>query len=231
MDEASLFDIGITSVQETIKALAIFLEQVTALNDTLHHPQHIPKHQPSPSAPSHEDVHTPKRHSSHPSNHAPSVAYTRFHARSVPTISIQAYLTRILKYCPCNNEVFLSLLVYFNRMTERNGSFVVDSYNVHRLIISGVMVSAKFFSDVFFTNSRYAKVGGLPVGELNTLEVEFLALNDFSLYISVPELQAWGDLIFQLRKSPSELREHLARDGASFPLIVGDLKASTTAIP
>lgn len=36
--------------------------------------------------------------------------------------------------------------------------FAVDSFNVHRLLIAGVTVASKFFSDVFYTNSRYAKV-------------------------------------------------------------------------
>ena len=39
-------------------------------------------------------------------------------------------------------------------------AFVIDSYNIHRLIIAGVTVASKFFSDVFYTNSRYAKVSG-----------------------------------------------------------------------
>lgn len=36
--------------------------------------------------------------------------------------------------------------------------FTIDSFNVHRLVIAGVTVASKFFSDVFYTNSRYAKV-------------------------------------------------------------------------
>ena len=36
--------------------------------------------------------------------------------------------------------------------------FTIDSYNIHRLVIAGVTVASKFFSDVFYTNSRYAKV-------------------------------------------------------------------------
>jgi hypothetical protein len=35
--------------------------------------------------------------------------------------------------------------------------FTIDSYNLHRLVIAGVTVASKFFSDVFYTNSRYAK--------------------------------------------------------------------------
>ena len=111
-----------------------------------------------------------------------------FHARNIPAISIEAYLLRILKYCPTTNEVFLSLLVYFDRMarvgleaqrvglvgggsgiggTVKEGDatarlFAIDSFNVHRLVIAGVTVASKFFSDVFYTNSRYAKVGRRP---------------------------------------------------------------------
>ncbi|WWD16707.1 hypothetical protein CI109_101138 [Kwoniella shandongensis] len=135
-----------------------------------------------------------------------------FHARHVPSISIEAYLLRILKYCPTTNEVFLGLLVYFDRMTRlgtplgvggegaglgvglgKGKGFAIDSYNVHRLVIAGVTVASKFFSDVFYTNSRYAKVGGLPPTELNSLELQFLLLNDFRLRISIEEMQKYGD--------------------------------------
>ena len=98
------------------------------------------------------------------SRHALATASSlSFHARNVPTIALEAYLTRIQKYCPASNEVFLSLLVYFDRMMklakEACGKvFAIDMYNVHRLVIAGVTVASKFFSDVFYTNSRYAKV-------------------------------------------------------------------------
>lgn len=83
-----------------------------------------------------------------------------FHARHVPSISIEAYLLRILKYCPTTNEVFLGLLVYFDRMSRLGTTagvggtsaavgprgFSIDSYNIHRLIIAGVTVASKFFS-------------------------------------------------------------------------------------
>lgn len=92
------------------------------------------------------------------SSHDKRSAYTCFHARSIPTISIHSYLTRILKYCPCTNECFLSLLVYFDRMSRNATGLRIDSFNIHRLVIAGIMVSSKYFSDVYFTNTRYAKV-------------------------------------------------------------------------
>ena len=101
-----------------------------------------------------------------------------FHARHVPSISIEAYLLRILKYCPTTNEVFLSLLVYFDRMSKlgtaqglggesvdptgqgkggRGGrGFAIDSYNVHRLVIAGVTVASKFFSGMLILSKCLA---------------------------------------------------------------------------
>ncbi|KAG0749511.1 hypothetical protein G6F57_000980 [Rhizopus arrhizus] len=66
------------------------------------------------------------------------------------------------------------------------------------------MVASKLFSDVFFTNTRYAKVGGLPVSELNILELEFLALNNFSLFITIEELQQYGNQLLAHWKSENE---------------------------
>ena len=123
----------------------------------------------------------------------------RFHGCNVPGIALDAYLDRILKYCPSSADVFIALLVYVDRIVEKglalDSPFLLDSYNVHRLVIAGMTVSSKFFSDVFYKNSRYAKVGGLSVEELNILELQFLILLDFKLRISVEELQLYADFI------------------------------------
>lgn len=41
------------------------------------------------------------------------------------------------------------------------------------------------------------KVGGLPLNELNHLEVQFLDLNDFRLAIPVEELDAYGTMLVE----------------------------------
>lgn len=42
-----------------------------------------------------------------------------------------------------------------------------------------------------------AQVGGLPLNELNHLEVQFLDLNDFRLAIPVEELEAYGTMLVE----------------------------------
>lgn len=46
------------------------------------------------------------------------------------------------------------------------------------------MLAAKFFDDQYYNNAYYAQIGGVSTEEINTLEVEFLFMINFSLYVS-----------------------------------------------
>lgn len=41
------------------------------------------------------------------------------------------------------------------------------------------------------------QVGGLPLAELNHLELQFLLLNDFRLSVPVEELEAYGTMLVE----------------------------------
>jgi hypothetical protein len=45
------------------------------------------------------------------------------------------------------------------------------------------MVAAKFLDDFYYSNEFWAKIGGVPNAELNTLELEFLFLTNFDLQV------------------------------------------------
>ena len=222
-DVGPQYEISDMPVSDIIEMVAGLLTKITTTNDRQH--DHLHRQIP------------PAEGTAGLSQQTTSVL--AFHGKNVPSISILSYLSRIHKYCPTTYEVFLSLLVYFDRMTERvnagpmsglrkansqsvehskstmsaspaaaaeasrpstaaaqaatpppSGSlgkpsgtpgqgaqppspplqdldvdalnlshfFVVDSFNIHRLVIAGVTCASKFFSDVFYTNSRYAKV-------------------------------------------------------------------------
>ena len=65
------------------------------------------------------------------------------------------------------------------------------------------MLAAKTYDDHFYTNSHYARVGGVPVEELNSLEIEFLFNIDFSLYVSVEDYQGYFQEIYKHAMSNS----------------------------
>lgn len=45
------------------------------------------------------------------------------------------------------------------------------------------MIAAKFYDDQYFDNNYYARVGGITNSELNILELEFLKLIRFGLFV------------------------------------------------
>lgn len=237
--QALKYDLSECPIGDVIEMVAALLTKITTTNDQQHdalsrnaverNASHVKQAQAQNDGLASENSMSPM-----------SSSVLAFHGKNVPAITILSYLSRIHKYCPTTFEVFLSLLVYFDRMTERvndivmkaeeakksghtqeqaepdvimkeasgdssdsdedldediaddsdsdeeqptgpavptrtQGSgagkaagapsaasqptfFVVDSFNIHRLIISGVTCASKFFSDVFYTNSRYAKV-------------------------------------------------------------------------
>ncbi|RLN95000.1 hypothetical protein BBJ28_00020271, partial [Nothophytophthora sp. Chile5] len=94
---------------------------------------------------------------------------TKFEAFRAPGISVRDYLLRIHKYASCSPECFVLALVYMDRLHQRQG-VVLTELNVHRVLITSVVLAAKFFDDHYFNNAYYAKVGGVPCAEMNELE-------------------------------------------------------------
>ncbi|KAL3651179.1 Cyclin-U4-1 [Castilleja foliolosa] len=107
-----------------------------------------------------------------------------FSGLTMPTISIQSYLERIFKYANCSPSCYVVAYVYLDRFTQRQPALPINSYNVHRLLITSVMVSAKFMDDMYYNNAYYAKVGGISITEMNFLEVDFLFGLGFHLNVT-----------------------------------------------
>ena len=191
---------------------------------------------------------------------------TKFHALRPPSIGVHAYLMRIGKYASCSTSCFILSLVYIDRLIQRN-NFVIDSLNVHRVLITSVMLAAKFFDDHYFNNAYFAKIGGVrlwktfnmcetepplrlltapsshtrtrthlsppfprsflssryfaqvPCLEMNTLELEFLFLINFSLFVPTDAFH----------KYRVELHNHFARICPSPDATVAAAKAVNDA--
>lgn len=71
-----------------------------------------------------------------------------FHGLTRPTISIQCYLERIFKYANCSPSCYVVAYVYLDRFTQQQPALSINSFNVHRLLITSVMIAAKFMDDL-----------------------------------------------------------------------------------
>lgn len=116
---------------------------------------------------------------------------TVFHGLRAPNLSIRSYIDRIFKYSNCSPSCFTLAYVYIDRFIHQQPEVPITSLNVHRLLITSVMVAAKFVDDAFFNNAYYAKVGGVSTLEMNRLELEFLFNLDFKLQVTVSTFESY----------------------------------------
>jgi len=116
---------------------------------------------------------------------------TKFSAAKRPGISVRDYLVRIHTYARCSPSCFTLALIYVDRLIQRDG-FILSNLNVHRVMITACMVSAKFFDDFYFNNAFYARVGGISAAELNDLEVDLLKRLDWNLRVTPHDFDRYG---------------------------------------
>ncbi|XP_076942045.1 cyclin-P3-1-like, partial [Bidens hawaiensis] len=115
---------------------------------------------------------------------------TVFHGSRAPTLTIQQSIDRIYKYSRCSPSCFVGAHIYIDRLIQSQ-SIILTSLNVHRLLITSIMLAAKFIDDAFFNNTYYAKVGGITRAEMNRLELKFLFGIDFQLYVSLSTFEKY----------------------------------------
>ncbi|KAI5965395.1 PHO80 [Candida pseudojiufengensis] len=107
---------------------------------------------------------------------------TRYHSRTPPGISTFTYLTRLTKFNNFNSANLLTIIYYIDLLSHQyQPFFTLNSWTVHRFLLVATMISQKCIEDFFYTNSHYAKVGGVAISELNCLELDFLNRVDWKL--------------------------------------------------
>ena len=91
-----------------------------------------------------------------------------------PSISLRDYLIRLIVHATLSPPLLLSMVFYIDRLCALYPAFTISSLTVHRFLITAATVAAKGLGDSFWTNSTYARVGGVSVKELALLELELL---------------------------------------------------------
>ncbi|XXG40101.1 hypothetical protein AAC387_Pa01g0899 [Persea americana] len=111
--------------------------------------------------------------------------FSFFDCLTRPTISLQSYLERIVTYTNCSPASFVAAYIYLDRFTQSQPSVPINSFNVRWLILTSVMVAAKFMDGIHnYSNSHYATIGGIKTARfMNHLEKHFLSGFRYRLYI------------------------------------------------
>lgn len=103
-----------------------------------------------------------------------------FYTAKRPRISLFEYTERLYQLMHCDPGCYVLALVYLERIAQKGA---LDEASVHRSLLLSLVLAAKFWDDERCKNTFYAQVGGVTVEELNELEVRFLRLLEFQLWV------------------------------------------------
>jgi hypothetical protein len=71
-----------------------------------------------------------------------------FDFHETPDMTIQSFLERIFRYTRAGPSVYVVAYVYIDRFCQRNQGFRISATNVHRLLITTIMVASKYVEDM-----------------------------------------------------------------------------------
>eukprot|EP00756_Hemistasia_phaeocysticola_P026631 Hpha_TRINITY_DN16074_c1_g7::TRINITY_DN16074_c1_g7_i1::g.119554::m.119554 len=141
---------------------------------------------------------------------------TVFDADAPPAISIRNYLDRIAEYACCSPECFTLAAVFAHRSGLRR-----TQRNLHRLLLAGVVVAAKWHDDWSCANRYYAKVGGVLLEEVNRLELALLQRTEWRLCISAAEFNAVTEHYQAFSSTPCKAVAQLPLSPPEFDCLTG----------
>ncbi|GBG26887.1 Cyclin-U4-1 [Hondaea fermentalgiana] len=92
----------------------------------------------------------------------------------------------------------LIALIYTDRIHQVYPRARISTFNMHRIILAGMLLAVKFTEDRKVSNRFWAQVGGLELAELNHLEFQLCALLKFDLFIHPDEYETCSSMVSQL---------------------------------
>jgi hypothetical protein len=102
-----------------------------------------------------------------------------FYSERIPIIEISDYVKRIKKYCFIETEADFILMIsriYISRLP-----IVINKNNHHNILMTSILLAAKYEMDDHYSNKYYALIGGQVLSDLNKFEIEMLKLLDWNL--------------------------------------------------
>lgn len=126
-----------------------------------------------------------------------------FYSPRVPSVSLKHYIHRLHKFFHCSEECFILALIFLRRATKGSTSLVVCNRSVRRLLFATVMLAAKVHDDKSASNKYYAKVGGMPVAEVNKMELSMLQVLGWKTCVERSEYELYRELVLQGHNSPA----------------------------
>ncbi|KAF2673205.1 cyclin-domain-containing protein [Microthyrium microscopicum] len=126
----------------------------------------------------------------------------KFFCKKPPALGLEAYLTRLHKFCPMSTAVYLAAGGYIHKLCIEEKLVPATNRTVHRLLLGSLRIAMKALEDLRYSQERFAVVGGVKQSELATLEVSLCYLLNFDLQANSATLMRRMNGLLQAAQLP-----------------------------
>jgi hypothetical protein len=121
-----------------------------------------------------------------------------FFSTEVPEISVLDYLYRIQNFSDAEDNTFILALIYIDKICE-TASIILSKNNIHRILFMSILTAIKYNEDLYYDNEYYAKIAGISAKELKKMELEYLKLIKFELYVNKSKFDKYKNYINEIK--------------------------------
>jgi len=129
---------------------------------------------------------------------------------SSKVISLKVFVKETLRRSRTSYSTLQATLLYLFRIKSKI-SLITDRSNrnnnnnnnnnpatcCRRMFLAALIIASKYLQDCNYSNRAWSRVSGLPINELNTIEICFLRLIDYNLFISENNFKHWSSLLLK----------------------------------
>jgi len=113
-------------------------------------------------------------------------------------IDIENFIIRCIELLEIDNETLILSMIALDKLLKKN--FLLNENNIHKVIFICIMETHKYYNDnCYISNSDYAKVCGISINELLKMELEFMNIIDFNMFINEDEFNKYWNNIKKFR--------------------------------
>lgn len=129
-----------------------------------------------------------------------------FSSNHIPNISIEDYLIRIQNYSCIEKSTLILSLILIDHICKKS-DLILTYFNVHRILFGSVLISIKSNEDLYYDNKFYSEIAGVKLKELKSIELTFLELSNFNVFVKEAEYEQYKQYLEDFDKNSDEEKE------------------------
>ena len=99
-----------------------------------------------------------------------------------------------VKIFKINDNLLVLIMMYIDKIIS-NGNLILCEKNINKLFYTCLMITQKYYEDNSFNNKTYAKLVCISCDELLEMEMEFMNMINFELFIKDEDFEKYKEKI------------------------------------